>query len=581
MATLVEAVKTQTTRTKEQEAGSFFDQRSDADIEHLFSKVHAVPKASPIPSHLEIDKNASAIVPSSNTPSSIAMSSTVPSSATSSSIGFGPYSSITCSRDQTRDARTGSLSTVCVEQSELVDNGTKHDPTGTFPSSSALAPYTEHDAATSVSRAKKHHTGIATSQGGSRPARRELRPPEHYKLNDPRPGRNTGGAVPHPRHKLQSLRSADPVSEDVITPLEPNQPVAQASNQRGASKQSGPAKHSQNPSHDPEPKPTVRKISLGKSTLFRMHRNAYISPDLPMSQPVTDLWDNEIQQRLELEIARTVRSTNPRDCIVLHCMMAGKSESQLSPHVVIFCSTDTLRKRITKEVKSYDWIPKKGLQCMIAVEPVSSLSIPFTGAFIGIGVGAFSAIISFLLALVQILYLRREKRNRSNLRSGEVPPTGQKEKTVRGEKREPISTFCGIPFKFTVDVDQMPKCTLGGLVAVGDHVLGLTVAHNWLELSESRLNLEENRANESIEGTTAKPIFIRFDSSFPSFSSGSQVVNCDEPVDRNEDTFQNNDSNGELRVTKSCVCTGSLNEYSHVSIQIWRITIEMLTVYSR
>ena len=180
------------------------------------------------------------------------------------------------------------------------------------------------------------------------------------------------------------------------------------------------------PVHPMEPEPL--KVSVGRSKVFRIQQSAYVSPDLPMEPAIANAWTQQAQQRLEREILQTIGSSSPDNfSIVLQCMMAGKSRSNLKPHVVIFCSTEALRKKLAKGIKASSWISTYGLGCLVAVHPVLRLASPTptptptpvpapssslsTGAVVGIGVGVGLGVIVAIAAVVTFLRHRKHKSN--------------------------------------------------------------------------------------------------------------------------------------------------------------------------
>ena len=121
----------------------------------------------------------------------------------------------------------------------------------------------------------------------------------------------------------------------------------------------------------------IRKVSLGRHTLFQ-----------------------------------AIRSTRPDNIsTVIQCMMAGRATSDLKPYIVIICGTESLRQNLSRVIKSFTWIPKNGLHCMVIVEIVAGLSASTLspGEISGVIIGS----IAISLAALSWLIAGRRKRPRS------------------------------------------------------------------------------------------------------------------------------------------------------------------------
>ena len=112
--------------------------------------------------------------------------------------------------------------------------------------------------------------------------------------------------------------------------------------------------------------PKLTQVSKGKHPLFRYKQKAYISPTMPMSQDILDRWELRIKLRLEDAICQTMHDMNATDgSLSIDCFMAGHTESNLKPTIVIGCSTDRLRRKLLKQIKRFVWIPENGFECMV------------------------------------------------------------------------------------------------------------------------------------------------------------------------------------------------------------------------
>ena len=576
MATLVEPAETRSRRTQKQEASRLFD---------IFAKIPPIPKKHPILARLKPKNEAS---------------------TTSSSIQF--RLGTTAKRDrQANDTCTGSFFAAREDQrADITFDEVRTRRTTTSAPLSASVQISNDDYAAAISgvATSLHHTDPTTLQGDG-PQRYQSDGPNRNGVDNPQlqesPSILPNGTetpelrlskppftgvpditrtTPKPllRRKLQG--PIEQVSEDAILPLEPIQSAVEASDQSiGPKLPEQPMNLVQRKLDEPTHETKPLEISLGRSTLFRLQKTAYVSPHLPLGQDIVDIWENELRGRLDIEIQRTGRSPQPDMSIVTHCMMAGKSESQLSPHIVTYCNKPALCKKLAKEVRKFDWIPKSGLRCMITPRPVPRLSNLSAGAVAGIIIGVFSAIVVFIGALFQILRLRRKDLGLAASRSSRASDTSENEKALDGGKATSTPTFCGIPFKLTTDTDQTPPCTLGGLITVGDNAMGITVAHGIIESSKPHIKLKKHHEHEPHEAKMVEPIFIQFDSDPSTSSSGSIAANGVDTIDGNDDNFRHGISTEELPSVRLHECTGTLDRYSHVGILICRSTNRILKVY--
>ena len=310
--------------------------------------------------------------------------------------------------------------------------------------------------------------------------------------------------VVHPTITLSEPPAASQqLSENFIMPVEPQRRYSRASTRADGFRSSQPRARQ---AHDTK----IQRVSIGIGSLFKIQEDAYISEDIPVSDTIAHIWADRIRLRLELEIERKIRSPSP---FSLCCKMAGKSPDKLSPHVVIFCSTAALQKRLTKKIKTYDWIPKSGLQCMITVEPLEPLSVPSTGVYIGVAVSAISPLISVVMTVLQLLFIRRSRNRQTALALDREPGNSKQERESCGKNIALLLSFRGAPLSLGPiwgTIGKKSRCTMGGLLLVGDTLLGLTVAHIAHSGGSSPDSITRGQFNEPAEGSGSGSTLVEF-----------------------------------------------------------------------
>ena len=170
--------------------------------------------------------------------------------------------------------------------------------------------------------------------------------------------------------------------------------------------------------------PSIR-VSRGRHRIFRFKETAYISPNMPMSPEVVDMWENHVKARLEDAICQTLRSTH-EEGLAMHCMMASETARNFKPTIVIFCATETARRSLTKHIKRFSWIPQTRLRCMVVIAPITPLSGLSTASVAGIASAVSLTVLAILVALFWAIRLSRIRWKAKNRETADVELDGDR-----------------------------------------------------------------------------------------------------------------------------------------------------------
>jgi hypothetical protein len=183
-------------------------------------------------------------------------------------------------------------------------------------------------------------------------------------------------------------------------------------------------------------------------SVYELEKGAFAAPGIKMDSKHFHLWKEVIKPRLEDTLRHRFRPLRGLDpSLALEFMMAGPSDTDLKPTIVIVCCNEAHRKQLRKIFKVQKWISDYNYRCMVVVD-------------------------SF-----------RKYASGSKLGEG---------RSVRVRLSEESSTLCGVLSELEQLVSLEPiSFTLGGVILIEGKPYGLTVGHVYESISnEFRSDLE-------------------------------------------------------------------------------------------
>jgi hypothetical protein len=98
-------------------------------------------------------------------------------------------------------------------------------------------------------------------------------------------------------------------------------------------------------------------------------RKYYVSADMPIPEESMSLWQGGIKKRLEDALCRESTATYDSEAaLALEFYMAGKSDKNLKPSIMITCCSSKRKKSIKKSLGDLKWLNNSGLRYFIRVD---------------------------------------------------------------------------------------------------------------------------------------------------------------------------------------------------------------------
>jgi hypothetical protein len=113
---------------------------------------------------------------------------------------------------------------------------------------------------------------------------------------------------------------------------------------------------------------TLLQPSRSYSTVT-IDRKYYVSTDMPIPEESKNLWQGGIKKRLEDALCRESRATYDSEAaLALDFYMAGTSNKNLKPSIMITCCSSKRKKSIKKCLGDLKWLNNSGLRYFIIVD---------------------------------------------------------------------------------------------------------------------------------------------------------------------------------------------------------------------
>jgi len=118
--------------------------------------------------------------------------------------------------------------------------------------------------------------------------------------------------------------------------------------------------------------PTSSKTLLQPScpySIVAIDQKYYVSADMPLPEESMSLWQGGIKKRLEDALCRESRATYDSEAaLALEFYMAGTSNKNLKPSIMITCCSSKRKKSIKKCLGDLNWLNNSGLRYFIRVD---------------------------------------------------------------------------------------------------------------------------------------------------------------------------------------------------------------------
>ena len=289
-----------------------------------------------------------------------------------------------------------------------------------------------------------------------------------------------------------------------------------------------------------------------------------MSPNMQMDATYGQLWRESIQESLETALLNTLQGIRARNIsFTMSCLMAGKTQNDLRPSIVVFCNAEALRKQVYSKIKRFEFVRDSGFQCLIVVGEAEDLSDAEVIALIVLLSCGF-------LILLPVVWLVSARRRARSVRSQSPEPVHQDDDNTGITQLSPYPShepntgdvvtppayhrtspslknsqsrtsllpleestldypvevryehivMCGCLLSVLISTDTAMRCTLGGLMNVGGVTHGVTSGHIPItRKSVQNLNFKsEDASSESHSATGAAsheepemPAFVEFE----------------------------------------------------------------------